>query len=233
MSKNENGPDSEVAEMQVMLNSLGYNCGTVDGIMGPATKASETRLQNERTVYLVLKEAGLKDAAIAGVMGNIQAESSFRTELSGYGGAGGICQWEGSRLERLKEYAYEMGLEETDIRLQADFLALELTPYSSKYDRACMNLLELLRGMEDNEGNAQMAADYFNALFERNRNKPTWEEVISECEKCGWAIHRFSKKPNAYNNRFYLDAPKRRGAAKAFYYKMKNLYEEREEEEKW
>jgi hypothetical protein len=185
--------------------------------------------KNEETVFRVLAGVELNDAAIAGIMGNIKAESSFRTELRGYGGAGGICQWEGLRQTRLKECAEELGFEVANIVFQIIFMISEMLPKSRYRDVTCGSLFETLKDLEDTEENVEIAADFFNALFERNRNRATWEDVLKECQRYGWNISRFSEKPNAFNGRYYLDAPKRRGAAMNYYKQIKDLRKEREE----
>jgi len=47
---------------------------------------------NQKVVYNTLKNAGLSIYAIAGFLGNIQAEG-FNTALCGHDGSVGICQW--------------------------------------------------------------------------------------------------------------------------------------------
>ena len=62
---------------------------------------------NKATVYQFLRKAGFNNAAVCGIMANIQCESSFNpgdkvldtNNLYSYG----ICQWNGSRFTRLKQ----------------------------------------------------------------------------------------------------------------------------------
>lgn len=57
-------------------------------------------------IWNFLKGKGLSDSAIAGIMGNLQVESSFSTTALGpqtkYGRPEGLAQWLGSRLSNLK-----------------------------------------------------------------------------------------------------------------------------------
>ena len=63
---------------------------------------------NQQIVYEALAEAGLGKIAIAGIMGNIEAESGFDTTWSDTGGAG-ICQWD-DRKGKLEAYAASISL---------------------------------------------------------------------------------------------------------------------------
>ena len=54
--------------------------------------ANKRFLHNQQIVYERLKNAGLRDIAIAGFMGNFEAEHEFKTSMSGTGGAVGLVQ---------------------------------------------------------------------------------------------------------------------------------------------
>ncbi|MCX4299921.1 MAG: phage tail tip lysozyme, partial [Lachnospiraceae bacterium] len=71
---------------------------------------------NQQIVYEALAEAGLGKIAIAGIMGNIEAESGFDTTWSDTGGAG-ICQWD-DRKGKLEAYAASISGSKTDIHVQ-------------------------------------------------------------------------------------------------------------------
>ena len=61
---------------------------------------------NEKKIFeFMVKELGLNNAAATGVLANIKAESSFRTDALGDGGTSyGICQWHNGRWSNLKKY---------------------------------------------------------------------------------------------------------------------------------
>lgn len=63
---------------------------------------------NENVVWQFLIGKGLTQAAAAGLMGNMQRESSFNPQIWGpmtkYGKAYGICQWLGSRFTKLQSF---------------------------------------------------------------------------------------------------------------------------------
>lgn len=74
--------------------------------------------------YLVGK--GLSDEAAAGIMGNMQQESSFDTSADN-GTHHGLCQWGGGRLDGLEAYAEARGRDVDDVEIQLSYLWCELT----------------------------------------------------------------------------------------------------------
>lgn len=83
-------------------------------------------------IVAFLKGKGLNRAAIAGIMGNLMAESGFNPNNPNVGeGAQGIAQWEGGRLAGLRSYASSHGLHDTDLKAQLGYMWQELSgPYS-------------------------------------------------------------------------------------------------------
>lgn len=87
---------------------------------------------NEATVYYYLSQKGLNDVLIAGILGNLKAESSVnpsciqggRDDPYDYtpGHAIGMIQWDGGRHKKLVEYTQSIGTEWNDINAQLDFL---------------------------------------------------------------------------------------------------------------
>ena len=70
---------------------------------------------------------GLTSAQIAGILGNMQVESSFDTSAWNKGeGALGLSQWEGGRLTALRAFAASRGTSASDLHTQLDFLMSEL-----------------------------------------------------------------------------------------------------------
>lgn len=82
-------------------------------------------------IYSYFKKKGLTDAGIAGLMGNIQAESGFRTNAFNGGGGGqgafGLCQWRAGRQTALRQLAASRGLPATNLGVQLDHLWTELS----------------------------------------------------------------------------------------------------------
>lgn len=84
----------------------------------------------EEKVWFTLREAGFSEYAVAGVMGNIYAESGFDPAIiEGGSGIGfGLCQWSFGRRTQLEAYAASKGKEASDINTQVEFLLTEITP---------------------------------------------------------------------------------------------------------
>lgn len=84
--------------------------------------------KNRRIIAEELAKVGLQPHAIAGVLANIEHESSFGTGIgTGDGGdASGIAQWHPDRFARVRQIAQKMGVPPTNIRAQARALALTI-----------------------------------------------------------------------------------------------------------
>ena len=84
----------------------------------------------QEKVWFALRGAGFSEYAVAGAMGNIEAESGFRQDaIEGGTGIGfGLCQWSFGRRTQLENYAKSKGKEPSDIEVQIEFLLGELTP---------------------------------------------------------------------------------------------------------
>ena len=89
--------------------------------------ASSTLAQQ---IARTLQNAGLSRAGAAGVLGNLQQESSINPNAPG----GGLAQWIGSRQTALQKFAASQGKPATDPGAQTGFLLSELkTGYPSLY----------------------------------------------------------------------------------------------------
>ncbi|WP_454200087.1 phage tail tip lysozyme, partial [Nocardia sp. Marseille-Q1738] len=76
--------------------------------------------------YLISKY-GLTPAQAAGILGNIQVESGFKTDaFNPREGAIGLCQWLGGRRRNLERFAATYGKPVTDWKVQIDFMMHEL-----------------------------------------------------------------------------------------------------------
>ena len=82
----------------------------------------------QEKVWFALRDAGYSEEATAGVMGNIQQESSFNaTSVNSSSGASGMCQWLGGRKDGLVAYASSKGVDWTDENTQIEYLIGEIT----------------------------------------------------------------------------------------------------------
>ena len=126
-----------------------------------------------RTIYLsitedefieiagILREGlGVNDAALAGILGNLQGESGFNPHKVGDdGGAFGICQWRGARLDQMVQYCEEHDLNPVSRDGQLSFLIYDLVNnYIYAYDQ--------IRLCEDSERGALQATYNFCAYYE-------------------------------------------------------------------
>ena len=82
---------------------------------------------NQDKIYNYLKSKGFNDAAICGILANVQHESGFRTDALGDSGTSyGICQWHAGRWERLKNYCNNNNLDWHTLEGQLEYLVWEL-----------------------------------------------------------------------------------------------------------
>lgn len=93
---------------------------------------------NKQTVCLSLKQSGFSNNAVAAIMVNMQAESSFRiTALGDNGTSYGLCQWHNGRYSRLKSYC---GSEYSTVKCQLSYLIYELqNSYKGVYNYLLTN----------------------------------------------------------------------------------------------
>ncbi|MFJ3387497.1 phage tail tip lysozyme [Lysinibacillus sp. NPDC086135] len=128
------------------------------------TKASSVSSGSsaQATVWNFFKSKGLSDSAVAGIMGNIQQESSFSSTAgrNAEGSAFGIAQWRGSRLSELNSFAKSKGTSANDLGTQLDFMWKEL---QGKEKQALHSLNRTLTATEH--------ASNFNILYERSGEK--------------------------------------------------------------
>lgn len=84
----------------------------------------------EEKVWFALRGAGYSEYAVAGVMGNIYAESGFNSDLieKGNGIGFGLCQWSYGRRKQYEKYAKSKGVSPSDVDTQIEFLLAEITP---------------------------------------------------------------------------------------------------------
>ena len=81
----------------------------------------------EEKIWNYFKKKGLSDAQVAGIMGNMQLESGFKTDaVNPSSGAYGLAQWLGVRKTNLQNFAKERGTDPNDLQTQLDFYWHEL-----------------------------------------------------------------------------------------------------------
>lgn len=124
------------------------------------------KYSNEKLVYLyATKVMGYNDAAAAGLLANISAESGFRTNANGDSGRSyGICQWFSSRKTRLLNWCNGKGLDSSTLYAQLRFLEYELETYYPSVHR-------YMKNVENTADGAYDAAYYFCYNFEAPANK--------------------------------------------------------------
>ncbi|WP_019930922.1 phage tail tip lysozyme [Nocardia sp. BMG111209] len=97
---------------------------------GPVTaeEISGGQKVTAKAIYdYLIEHYHLTPAQAAGIVGNMQTESSFNTGAwNSAEGALGLCQWEGGRLSALKAYAKAQGKPITDWQTQVDFMMSEM-----------------------------------------------------------------------------------------------------------
>ncbi|MBF6301269.1 DUF4226 domain-containing protein [Nocardia amamiensis] len=130
--------------------------------------------------YLV-SHYGLTPAQAAGILGNIQVESGFRTDaFNPREGAIGLCQWLGGRRRNLERFAATYGKPVTDWKVQIDFMMHELrSGESGAYARlraaqtpaAAAAVFDQYYERSSGEARGQRMA-YANAIAAAMRNVP-------------------------------------------------------------
>lgn len=116
--------DADVTLTTYYFNHL-FNCELKSGSTGVIAGSEITE-----QVWNYLRSAGIPAVRVAGIMGNIQAESGFNSNLIEYGnGIGfGLCQWSYGRRTALENYAASKGKPPGDLEVQLEFLLTELGP---------------------------------------------------------------------------------------------------------
>ncbi len=123
------------------------------------------------------RELRINDAAVCGVLANIQGESGFSPTKVGDGGdAFGICQWRGSRLDQMVEYCEANDLNPVSIEGQLAYLVHDLKEvYIYPYD--------LLLTCSDSALGAVQATYNFCAYYEvpaSPENESPEREIIAK-----------------------------------------------------
>ena len=130
----------------------------VEGVSG--NSGVQTGKANQDSIYNYLAQKGFNDAAISGILANIQHESGFDPTALGDGGTSyGICQWHLGRWDRLKSYCAENNLDVNSVEGQAAYLVYELENYyPSTYEK--------IKNVPNNSQGAYDAAYEWTVNFE-------------------------------------------------------------------
>ena len=148
-------------------------------------------LNNRETLYLSIGEKELREyveffrtemdmnnAAIAGVLANLQFESGFDPNRIGdYGAAYGLCQWRGARLDAMVKFCDENGLNPVTMEGQLRFIKEEFEN-SHKYAG------ELVRDTKDTLKGALLATQnfcyYYEVPADPDQILPDREKLVKE-----------------------------------------------------
>ena len=111
-------------------------------VFGIDAQAASLRGNNneEKIFYYLMQDMSFNNAGAAGVLANIERESSFNPNALGDNGTSfGICQWHAARYEGLKRFCSREGYDYKSLEGQLDFLKEELTSSSSYYTSRVLN----------------------------------------------------------------------------------------------
>ena len=113
---------------------LNIDNGVVGTITNPVGTLTGDTTQDK--IFNYLKGQGFNNAAIAGILANIEYESGFNTTIYGDGGTSyGLCQWHNGRFQNLKNYCSSNGLDYKSLDGQLAYLVHELkTSYPGVYN---------------------------------------------------------------------------------------------------
>jgi len=132
--------------------------------MGDGQKAKAEEIYKRLT-----EKHGLSPAQAAGVIGNMQVESNFKTGATNPAeGAIGLCQWQGGRRQALEAFAASQGRPVTDWEVQVDFMMQEMQSGES-------GAYQQLKGTQS-PGDAAAA---FDQHYERSSGEARGERVAN------------------------------------------------------
>ncbi len=101
--------------------------GIEGGVVETRTKTVITGDTTQDQIFNYLKNEGFNNAAIAGILANMEYESGFKTTVYGDGGTSyGLCQWHSGRFTNLRNYCSNNGLDYTSVEGQMSYLMYEL-----------------------------------------------------------------------------------------------------------
>ncbi|WP_029322134.1 phage tail tip lysozyme [Butyrivibrio sp. AE3004] len=135
-------------------------CSLFIPVMGVKAASLHGESNEEKIFYFFREEMNFNTAADAGVLANIEKESSFRPGAVGDNGSSyGICQWHNDRASRLRGWCGNNGYNWQDLEGQLNYLAYELKTYYP-------NTLGIVRGVDNSAGGAFSAGHDWCYYFE-------------------------------------------------------------------
>ena len=137
----------------------------------PLAGAASTTQQNKSTVYRFLTNTlKLNRAAASGIMANIEKESKFNptsVHIDSNGRpSGGLCQWNGSRFDRLKKFCSSKGYNYLSVTGQMNYLKSEL---GGGYNK----IYKYMKSVSNSAAGAYNAGYYWCYNFEIPSNRKT------------------------------------------------------------
>ena len=143
-------------------------------------------------VYQFYTQAGISPAATAGIMGNIQNESGFKSDViqgNGKGPAAGLFQWENynnksKRWAEMNKYAQSKGKPWTDLQSQMEYGLMEMNTENWMWKTPAVKSLTHVSSFEEFKKmtNPADAAIAFSNHFERP-GKPHNERRVADANK--------------------------------------------------
>ena len=159
---NETATNYKSGDESASNTVLRIDSGTINT---STTSNVSTGNETKDKVYNYLASQGFNNAAICGIMANIQHESSFNTQALGDGGTSyGICQWHNSRWSNLKNYCSSNNLDASSLDDQLSSLVHEL---ESSY----LGVYNTLQNVPNTKDGAYQAAVKWTTDFEIPANK--------------------------------------------------------------
>lgn len=147
---------SEEELKSYITNTSWYKAGgsaAVCTVSPPITLNGNDKIEQ---AYNFFVGKGLTPAQSAGILGNINAESSFDPHASN-GSHFGIAQWDSGRWGRLEKFAAEQGKDKFDFGLQLEFIWWEF----NNTEQGAFNALKATTTVED-------ATNVINNKYERS-----------------------------------------------------------------
>lgn len=146
-------------------------------VISPAEKMSRgvTSSSNETKIYnFLINDLKCNFATALGILANVERESTFNPKAVSPSGYYGICQWGSSRLNDLKKYCEERGIDYDSLEGQLNFLRHELYGTESR-------AWSKMQGIEDTPDGAYLAGYNWARYFERCA--PVYYEVSAKRAK--------------------------------------------------
>ncbi len=159
--------DKPLAEWGTKFSSISANDVLADNT------TSITGGDNPETVWKMLKAAGFTDEGAAGVMGNLQAENGFQTNVTaGDQGSIGLCQWRLGRADALRSLQHHKSSCRQHTQHRGGYLIYEFPAQTG-------NITTVSKNATDTTAACDLVAKY----FERCAYAPSydvWQQNIQD-----------------------------------------------------